>query len=64
MKRALENSIATIKAKTKIAKTETESALTRVSKEVLESENPNFITINHYKKTVEQSLDDLEEINL
>ena len=53
-------SIATIKAKLQIAKTKMTSALDSFLKEI-ESENPNFIAINHYKNTVKQRLEDLEE---
>ena len=57
---APKKSIATIKAKLHIAKPKMESALNSFSKE-LESEKPNIIAINHYKKTVQQRLEDLEE---
>ena len=53
-------SIAKIKPKLQIAKTKTTSALTSFSK-VIESENPNFTAINHYKNTVQQRLEELEE---
>ena len=53
-------SIAAIKAKLQIAKTKMTSALDSFLKEI-ESENPNFIAINHYKNTVKQRLEDLEE---
>ena len=48
------------KGKTSDCKTKMTSALTSFSKEI-ESENPNFIVIDHYNNTVEQRLEDLEE---